>query len=228
MNSKLYTPRKIQDKKRYILAFIIGTAIFLFGFFITYSVSYFQYQRISNFQDETSYQIFKDKLRYSLFNQDLCNTDSMNQISGALRFQGAIIDDLEKRLGKNNKEVLFRKRFYTLVELEHFDFINKLNQECNKEISTLLFFYSNKKSDIGNSEDAGRMLDTTYLRNKNLMIYSFDINLESDLIADLREEYSIQESPTIIINGVTKIVNPQYISEIEDHLERIDEDVIIL
>ena len=212
--------RPFQSKKRYLLAFIIGTTIFLSGFLITYLISIAEYQRISNFQGETSYEIFTNKLSYSLFNKSICTNESLRKVSQNLRFQGVIINDLEEKLGKNNQQVSFRKKFYTLIELEHFEFVNQLNSECNSNITTLLFFYSNKEDDLGKSEDAGRILDTVYQKNPNLIIYSFDINLESELIKQLLKKYKIEKSPTAIINQNTKITNFRNINDVEKYLNK--------
>ena len=215
--------RPIQSPKRYVLAFVIGTLIFILGFTLTTSISYLQFQKISKFQDETSYQIFNEKLSYTLFNKDICSSNSFQEISKSLSFQGAIIDDLEKKLGKENKGVLFRKKIYTLVELEHLEFINQLNENCNLSISTILFFYSNEQKDLGKSEETGRLLDTVNRRNDNLVTYSFDINLESNLIDELKKSYRIRESPTIIINQNKKIISPKNIDEIERYLIKVDD-----
>jgi len=223
--------REIQSRKRYLLAFLIGTFIFILGFGITYSFSYLQYQRISDFQDVTSYSIFSDKLSYSLFEKDICLFSNFQEISEDLGFQGRIIDDLEKKLGKEDPSVLFRKKFYTLVELEHFEFINAFNRECNKEIPTILFFYSNKEDDLGRSEDVGRMLDTLSRGHEDLVIYSFDINLDSRLIRELADKYDILESPTVIVNGQHRITDFSDIDNIGKFLGKsleYDEDVIRL
>ena len=210
--------RKIQSKKRYFLAFLIGTAIFILIFALSYAISYLEFKRISNLQVESAYEIFEDKLYYSLFDEQTCTIESFNKISSDLSFQGKIIDDLEKKLGKDDENVLFRKKFYTLIELEHFEFINLINERCGRDIKTILFFYSNLRSDLETSEEVGRLLTVAYNRNENLMIYSFDINLHSDLIEKLKEVYDIEKSPTLIINREVKVENPQSIFDIEEHL----------
>lgn len=210
--------RKIQSKKRYLLAFLIGTAIFILIFALSYAISYLEFRRISNLQVESAYEIFHDKLYYSLFDEQTCTVESFNKISSDLDFQGKMIDDLEKKFGKDDENVLFRKKFYTLIELEHFEFINLINERCDKDIKTILFFYSNLRSDLETSEEVGRLLTVAYNRNENLMIYSFDINLYSDLIEKLKEVYDIDKSPTLIINEEVKVENPQNISDIEKHL----------
>jgi len=210
--------RKIQSKKRYLLAFLIGTAIFILIFSLSYAISYLEFRRISNLQEDLAYDIFEDKLDYSLFDEGICANESFDRISRDLGFQGRIIDDLERKLGKNNENVLFRKKFYTLIELEHFEFVKLLNERCNLEIQTILFFYSNSDPNLELSEEVGKLLDVVYNRNENLMMYSFDIDLGSYLTEKLKEKYMVDKSPTLIINEEVKVENPQNISDIEKHL----------
>jgi hypothetical protein len=211
--------RAVQSKRRYVFALLIGTAVFVLVFLLSYYISYLEFQRVSTLQAQTAYEIFEDKLNYILFNENICSEKVFQEISTDLGFQGRIIDDLENKLGKNNENVLLRKKFYTLVELEHLEFINLLNEKCDFNINTILFFYSNEKSDLGKSEELGRLLGTVYARNQeNLMIYSFDINLNSKLIENLRNLYEIDRSSVIIINQETKLVNPQDLFEIENYL----------
>jgi hypothetical protein len=210
--------RKFQSEKRYIISFLIGTAIFILVFALTYSISYLELRRISSLQEDLTYNIFRDKLDYSLFDEGVCNDESFDKVSRDLWFQGNIIDDLEKKLGKDNENVLFRKKFYTLIELEHFEFIKLLNERCNLDVQTILFFYSNSNPNLETSEEIGRLLGVVHRRNENLIIYSFDIDLDSDLIEKLKEKYSIKKSPTLIINEEVKVEDPQNIFEIEKHL----------
>jgi len=210
--------RKVQSKLRYLLAFLMGTVVFILVFVISSSISYLEYQRISSFQQQTSYTIFEDKLDYTLFGEDSCSNESFKKISEDLGFQGKIIDDLEKKFGKNDEKVLLRKKFYTLIELEHFEFVKILNEKCDFEIHTILFFYSNEKSESDRSEEVGRLLGTVYNRNLNLVIYSFDIDLDSHLVSKLKEEYNIEEFHTIVIDEDIKIINPKNINDIEKYL----------
>jgi len=209
-------PRKIQSKKRYLWAFLIGTTIFIFGFALTYSVAYLEYQRISTLQGPLSYKIFQDKLQFSLFGKDICSEDTYKEVSEDLAFQGSITSNLEEKMGKDDKNVLFRKKFYSLILLEHFELVNIINQECDKNINTILFFYSNEKEDIEASEDVGRILGVLHERNEDdLFIYSFDMNLDSKIITSLREKYLVSAPMKIILNENKTFTTLNNIDEIE-------------
>jgi len=211
--------RKIQSKSRYVWAFVIGTAIFVIGFALTNMVAYLQFQRVANLQDPTSYQIFQDKLQYTLFGEDICAEDTYKKISSDLTFQGQIIGDLETKLGIDNSDVLFRKRFYTLIQLEHFEFVKLINEECNKSINSILFFYSNKNADLENSERLGKILGPIYQRNKNnLVLYSLDLNLDSDIMRNLRKKYDVGDESVVIVNEDKRFTKINHVSEIEQYL----------
>ena len=171
-------------------------------------------------QGKTAYGIFESKLEYTFFSDDVCSQSSLTDISQQLGFQGAIIDDLEKKLGKDNSRVLFQKKFYTLVELEHLDFILNYNDNCDFTFNTIMFFYSNKAGQSENSEEAGRLLDALYQKYpENVRTYSFDVNLDSGIISKLKIKYNISETPTLIINQNNSLFNPQNINELETYLE---------
>jgi hypothetical protein len=210
--------RAFQSKRRYLWSFLIGTTMFLLIFSVSYAMSYLEFQRVSTLQTNMAYDIFSHKLNYRMFEGDVCYSNAYRQITNDFNFQRAIINDLEVKLGKNNKDVLERKKFYTLIELEYFEFVKKLNQDCNQSIQVVLFFYSNNPDDLKNSEDTGRILDNLYSKYPgDLAIYSFDINLNSSLMDSLKKEYNVKESTTIIVNN-TKVVNPKNIAEIEKYL----------
>jgi hypothetical protein len=208
--------REIQSKKRYLLALLIGTAIFLIGFGITYAVSYLEYQSVVGMQDPISYEIFKDKLKHTLFEEDICTDESYIQISKDLAIQGGFIGDIEDKLGKNNKDVLFRKKFYSLIELEHFEFVKIINEECNRSINTILFFYSNEDKDLDSSEEVGNILGVLSQRNKdNLVVYSFDVNLDSEIISLLKEKYGVEGPQFVVLNENQTFTSINNLNDIE-------------
>jgi len=212
--------RKIQNKSRYVWAFIIGTAIFVIGFMFTNMIAYLQFQRVTSLQDPISYQIFQDKLQYTLFGADICEEDTYIKISQDLTFQGQIIGDLENKLGLDNPGVLFRKKFYTLIQLEHFEFVKLINEECDKNINSILFFYSNKKADLKNSEKLGDILGSVYQRNKDtLVLYSLDLNLDSEIMKSLRKKYKVGEESVVIVNENQRFTKINHINEIEQFLK---------
>lgn len=210
--------REFQSKKRYVAAFIIGTILFIIGLLISYSLSYSEFRRISSLHDSLAYSIFEDKLDYSFFNSNLCSNETYMKVFEDLSYQGRIIDDLERKFGKDDESVLFRKKFYSLVEIEHFEFVNTLNQKCHLNISTILFFYSNDEKEIGNSEYVGGLLDYIVDENKNLVVYSFDYNIDSEVVKKLKLKYQVDKPFTLIVNNNFKIVAPSKVEDVNPYI----------
>ncbi|MBU2576600.1 MAG: hypothetical protein KKF50_02670 [Nanoarchaeota archaeon] len=212
--------RKYKDKKRYLWALIIATVLFFLVIQASTFISYLEFERVASLQDPISYKIFENKLEYSLFDKDICVEDSFKEISEDLKYQGQLIGQLEKKFGINDPRVIFRKKFYTLVQIEHFEFTKVINEECNRSINSILFFYSNKKVDLDNSEGLGNILSVVYQKNdENLVLYSLDLNLDSNIIGNLKEKYNVGEEPLIIVNEDQRFTKIDNISEIERYLE---------
>jgi len=211
--------RKYSNKKRYLWAAIIALVLFFLIIQVSYFISYLEFERVASLQDPISYKIFEDKLAYNLFGKDACTEDTFKEITSDLRYQGQLIGQLEERFGINDHRIIFRKKFYTLTQIEHFEFIKLINEECNRSINSILFFYSNEAEDLDNSESMGNILGPIYQRNKeNLVLYSIDLNLDSDLVRSLKEKYGVGEEPVVIVNEDQRFTQISHISEIEQYL----------
>ena len=80
---------------------------------------------------------------------------------------------------------------------------------------TILFFYSNSQSDLESSEELGRLLGSVHGRNEDVVIYSFDVNLDSELISGLKGRYFVQGPLEILIDEKVKVYHPRDVGEIE-------------
>jgi hypothetical protein len=212
--------RALQSKKRYFISILIGTAVFLFILGISYSMALFQYTRVSNLQGVTAYSLFEKKSSHTFFGEDICSEKNLKEISISLGQQGKLLEDLENKFGKEDKQVLERKKFYSVLLLEHLDYVNLYNEKCEPKMNTVLFFYSNLRgasaSDL--SEKAGMVLDTVGSQNEVVSIYSFDINLESTIIEKLKERYNITLAPVVVVNNETIINWPFSSRDVENKL----------
>lgn len=208
--------RKFYSKSRYAWAFFIGTLIFFFGFYITFLISQAELRSIGEAQSKISYGLFEQKLKESFFNQDICDSDIYQTLNNYRSIQIGSIGALEKKLGINNKLVLERKKFYTLIQISHLEFIEQRKKECKDNSSILFYFYSNDPNDYEESNRVGRIIDVFGEERKDVQIYSFDFNLESELIELMKNKYNISEYPSIINPYGNRIKSPKNIKEIEE------------
>jgi len=211
--------RDFKSKTRYFIAFIIATFLFILIISISYYISVIKFNKISISQDELSYSIFEDKLDYTLFNKNICSEENLEKISKDLNFQRAVMYELENKFGKNNENVLFRKKFYLLVQLQHLEYLKTLEEKCGTKTNILFFFYSNNKEEIDESEKWGRILDVYQYKHPNVMVYSFDSDLDSELIKKLKNKYDVSQPIEIIYNENVIITKLNSINDLENYLK---------
>ena len=105
---------------------------------------------------------------------------------------------------KNNLDVLSLKGYYSLLEMRHWLFFENVRQQCNFDVKTILYFYSNVRCD--RCDEQGYVL--TFLRNNypNLNVYSFDVDIDNSALNMLKEHYNINSFkalPVIILGNKT-------------------------
>jgi len=202
--------------KRALLAFLIATIIFINAFLIAYGVSYSKFRSIAINQEEIYYNLLKSNLEKQL---KLSSCDFFPyEFSEELDSMGSLLGILEERFGKSDSKVIRQKEIYSMLELQHYFLVNNYNKECNKKLPTILFFYSNNENYINNAERIGFILSTLKNQNKDVMIYSFDYDLDFEIIELLKEKYNITQPNVIVINGKEKLMSVENLAEIQKYL----------
>ena len=196
--------------KKVVMAFFTTVILFVLVFSIANGISYYNYKSIVEKNNAVLQDIAEVELRLENF---LCDNSLLAKSSRNLDSSGFKISILETRFGKYDERVLKVKKLYSQLEFSHFSLVNKFKEECGADISTILFFYSNDESVEEESEKTGFILGSFRKGNfESIMIYSFDINLDFELIRTLREEYNITHAPVIVVNEE----EPFYLRNIDD------------
>ena len=218
MEEEKQTNRRALPVGRIILAFIISNIIFWAGFGLSYSLYSMKYQSVAINQAEIRYDLLGLELEKQLLTSS-CNLPDFQSYSEELDNMGSSISLLEEKYGKKDKKVLDQKRIYTMLEIQHFLLIKSYNEKCNPKISSILFFYSNDEKLMDQGEKIGYVLTTAKQRNNSLMIYSFDYDLESNLIGTLKKKYNITQANSIVINEKVVLNNLNNINELDKYLK---------
>jgi len=200
------------DMKLVFLAFLVATFIFLSGFLLSYMVSYSKYQSVSTSQEEIRYRLLSLELEKQILSSS-CEVFNPFLFSEELDRMGSLIGILEKKFGRHDKIVLKQKEIYSMLETQHFLLIKENNNQCNTKTQIIFFFYSNLENFIDQADKIGFILSSFKKENPDVMVYSFDYDLETNLINILKRRYNISEANTVVINEETNIVN---LSNIED------------
>jgi hypothetical protein len=194
------TERKPINWQRLILAFLIATFLFFFGLFLGFLAKGFVAQSSLELEQQIQGDIINLETLYLLEDQFPCNPEILDITSERLDYLGELITIMEVKQGKFDPQVLELKKLYTVLEVRHFLLTESRNTQCGSDQNTALFFYSNEEQCEGPVEKTAFVL--TFLRNKheNVRVYSFDVNLDSDLIATLKTQYNIQGCSSVVLN----------------------------
>jgi len=132
---------------------------------------------------------------------------------------GGLLNILEERFGRRDPRVIKQKEVYSMLELQHYFLVRDYNLECDGDFLLIMFFYSNDKDLIGAAERQGFILNSLKKQNEKAMIYSFDYDLDFDIINLLKEEHEITKPNIILISEKIKVEGLQNIEELERYLE---------
>lgn len=188
---------------RLLISFIVACAVFVGVFSFAYSVSYLNYQQTVYYNHVINSSL--NELRI-LSSNNSCEYEAFVEASSLLDVIAGRISLLEERLGKTDSRVLEQKRYYSEMQLEHLNMVNKYNNRCGTGFKVLLFFYSNSPLYESASDRTGYILEVFKGKYPSkVMIYSFDIDLKYEPIELLKQQHSITTVPVVITGTGEKI-----------------------
>ena len=190
--------------QKYILAFVITTAIFGTAFYLTTRLDARRLADIRTTQEAISIDILSTETQFELLGNLDCQAISENPVlSDELNNLASRLSVAEENLGQGNPEVISIKKQYSLLEIKDYLLMKQIAEKCPKVKPVfILYFYSNE----GNCEDCGRQGDVlTYLRATypTLRVYSFDYNLELGALQTLitLNEINGYQLPSMVIGN---------------------------
>ena len=120
---------------------------------------------------------------------------------------GSISDEMGREVEKYEGSDKLRegsfvelKERYTSVLIRNWLTLEKIKSTCNGSYTTILYFYT--QDDCNKCGDQGVIL--SYLKDRldgELMIFAVDGDVDLRIVRALKEAYSIEEYPTLVING---------------------------
>ena len=190
--------------RRLLSAFAIATLVFLLGIFIGETMTNAKVNQIINIAEEIRLEILDLELQQSLSEYEPCGTTYLYSLGSKLDDIGARLAYLEEELGKQDEKVIALKKPYTLLQVRHYLLIKQRTQECNENYIVILFFYSNKREYIQDSEKQGYVLK--YFSDKygyqKTKAYAIDVDLDLGVVEMLKEKYDVEEYPTTVVNEI--------------------------
>ncbi len=187
------------DYTKYLYSLIITVAIFATAIFAS---KFFNNQRVDNvksIQDNIAINILSIETQFDLLKEVPCSNLDSNILSEELSKIGERLSYLESNRGADDAEVIYLKKYYSLLEIKDYLLTKRLSEKCvNKKIAYVIYIYSNNK----NCESCNKQsLVLTAMREKypELRVYSFDYDLELSALETLKKAYKVPATFPIII-----------------------------
>jgi hypothetical protein len=186
------------SKAKYLLVFGLTVVVFLFGVLLGNYFTERKFENVGNIEDNLRIQTQGAELQYLLLLQSPCKYINSTPLTNELYTISEKLDFMESQRGDSDPDVLRLKNEYSLLELRHWLFILKTNEQCGTNQVPILFFYSNQ-GDCPQCKEQGYTL--TYLRNKypDLRVYSFDITLQNPALDTIKGIHNINSTPLLIL-----------------------------
>jgi hypothetical protein len=200
-----------QTSKLMIAALIVTIALFLLGFLLGNYVASSRIEQFRQGEEKLLSTIMGLEVREQIIgNESVCNLDWSDVWSSKVRL-GDTLSALEKRMGKEDPDVMLQKEMYELIEIKTLMMVQNIKDTCHEDFNIILFFYTNKKNDpkgsAAGSEDQGLILDQIVFAHNNegngrkVHVFAFDVNSENPATKALIAKYGITTVPALIING---------------------------
>lgn len=207
-------PKKVNVQK-YVLVLALTIIIFASGMILGNWIASEKFTSLENIGQTLRTDIIALELQQQLIEEDPCSGAGLGALSEQLYSLGTRLDFMEGSLGIDNPDVINLKQYYSLLEIRHWLFMKRMNEECNQTNVLILYFYSNK-GDCTRCEEQGYVLSYLHRKYPDLMIYSFDKNLHNPAFDTVVKNFNIQQVPTLVINDEAY---PDYQSR--DFIERM-------
>lgn len=192
------------NKNLYLFAAILTTIVFLFGVFLGIEINVQQSEVLKEEFKETQMMIESANLNEILYDlsikNETCNLSSgiLEKLANESYATGIKLEKFEESKKIDMPTYKNLKKDYSLMQTQHYIFTRKLKERCNFNYSIILYFY-NSKCDKCN--DQGIILTDLKRKYANeLMVFSFDADLDLSTMDTFKKIYNIEEFPTLIIN----------------------------
>jgi len=199
-------PGKQLNAKILLSALVISAMFFVAGFSVGYSINREKLTTIESDMKSVVKEVDSFQLQFLFFDilgenatcpllvdtlSDI-NQDSYDIGSKLISYgSGDEIQDYDAYVSLKSE--------YSRLLVGYWLLANKLKEACKHDTSTIIYFYS---KECASCDDQGFIL--TYLKSKysdKLLIFALDADLGEPSIEVLKKYYSIEEFPSLIIDG---------------------------
>ncbi|MGB9675124.1 MAG: glutaredoxin family protein [Candidatus Nanoarchaeia archaeon] len=185
---------------KFVGVWAIATLIFLSGFWLSSWIADKKINQIQQSIERVALDAESIEIERLLALEKPCDLTTFEILTNSLDSMTKKWATMAEEGNVVEKELIKKK--YFLEELRHWHLVRQLNEQCNLSYQTILYFYS-KNCPTCEAQGIVLSAEKEKLRKngKELMIYSFDVDLDFAPIILLKAKYKITETPAIVIDG---------------------------
>jgi hypothetical protein len=180
----------------YLTAFVISLVIFGVGIWVGLQIEQeVNSQLIQNIQSTNNKMLLLSNLLLLENDSAFCKyiEKEMSVFDDETYQIGKQIGFMEEKRGIDED----LKKIYMELEFRDYLLSKKINEKCNSKQNIILYFVSSSNCSI--CKEQGEKISAAK-EGTNTRVYTFDIDIESELISSLLQKYNISRTPSIIIN----------------------------
>lgn len=195
------------DIRKYIFTFALTATLFATAFFASSFFSDKRVESVKEIQDNIAIDILSTETQFDLLKEVSCSNVTDTMLSPQLSEIGDKLSRTESERGSNDPDVVYLKKYYSLLEVKDYLLSKQLVAKCGatKKPVFIIYFYSNK-GDCPECEREGYVLTRLKEKYPELRVYSFDYNLDISAVDTMKRIYKISSSlPALVIEDKTYI-----------------------
>lgn len=183
-------------KLTYGLVFTLTLLVFLFGLLLGNYLTERKMETVREIEDNLRVQTAGAELQYLLLLQEPCKYINSTPLTQELYDISEKVDYMETQRGSTDSGVQRLKNQYSILQIRHWLFTLRTNEQCELNQIPVIYFYSNE--DCPRCKEQGYTL--TYLRKKypDMRVYAFDIATENPALDTVKNIHDLNETPTLI------------------------------
>jgi len=187
------------ESTRYLSTFALVTLVFVIGIIIGQTLTEMKFGEFSERERDLRAYILSLDLQSELISEKICDVDPFVLTEEKTKL-GRDLEYLEDKFGRDNPKLIPLKKEYTLLSIRQWLLVKRMKEECGKDLTIILYFYSNEKN-ASICESQGYILDYLYHKNpEKIVIYAFDYDLDTPALNTLKSIYNVRRVPSLVIN----------------------------
>jgi len=186
---------------KYVLVLLITASLFAFAFLLSDLFYGRRVREIELIERRISLSLLSSEVQFDLLLEAPCTRSNSPVLADEINALAARLEYLENERGSDDREVIFLKSRYSLLQIKDLLLVKEIAKFCGTSAHTIVYFYSNQAGKCDQCERQGLVLSALRDDHSDLKVYAFDYDLDLGGIEALKKIYGVRdELPALVVN----------------------------